>query len=213
MSGFTVPNASSFGTSIQSLDQAEPDSLDFTILGNDKSGVLSGLDATYGSTGNGTVTLTDGEVLINGSYGYVVGTTLSLTAPSADPRFDLVVAQQSGTSFVLNVVVGSSDAVNPVFPAVSSTQVVLYSLYRKSGETFGALSSVDKRKITGTIVRSGTSIPTMTASDGSLYIRDFSPATGQSSLYVRQGGSWQNLSTYTGPAPDEALNPFFLVGL
>lgn len=213
MSGFTVPNASSFGTSIQSLDQAEPDSLDFTILGNDKFGVLSGLDATYGSTGNGTVTLTDGEVLINGSYGYVVGTTLSLTAPSADPRFDLVVAQQSGTSFVLNVVVGSSDAVNPVFPAVSSTQVVLYSLYRKSGETFGALSSVDKRKITGTIVRSGTSIPTMTASDGSLYIRDFSPATGQSSLYVRQGGSWQNLSTYTGPTPDEALNPFFLVGL
>ena len=213
MSGFTVPNASSFGTSIQSLDQAEPDSLDFTILGNDMYGVLSGLDATYASTGNGTVTITDGEVIINGDYGYVSGTTLNLTAASADPRFDLVVVEKSGVSFVLNVVVGTANAANPVFPSVSSSQIVLYSLYRKSGETFSSLSSVDKRKVTGTIVRSGTSIPTMTASDGSLYIRDFSPATGQSSLYVRQGGSWQNLSTYTGPTPDESLNPFFLVGL
>lgn len=213
MSGFTVPNASGFGTEIQSLDQAEPDSLDFTILGNDKYGVLSGLDATYGSTGNGTITLTDGEVIIDGDYGYVTGTTLNLTASGADPRFDLVVAQKSGTSFVLNVVVGVTNATNPVFPSVAATQVVLYALYRKSGETFGNLSAVDKRKIIGTIVRSGTGAPTMTASDGSLYVRDFSPSTGQSSLYVRQGGSWQNLSTYTGPAPDEALNPFFLVGL
>lgn len=42
MAGFTVPNASEYGVTIQSLDQAEPDSLDFKILGDHSAGVLTG---------------------------------------------------------------------------------------------------------------------------------------------------------------------------
>lgn len=214
MSGFTVPNASSFGVSIQSLDQAEPDSLDFTLLGNNKYGVFNGFDATYSSSGNGSVTLTSGEVLINGEYASISGSTLSLTATAADPRFDIVVAEKSGSSFVLNVVAGTTSATNPVFPSLTSSQLPLYALYRKSGETFGSTSSVDKRKFIGTIIRSGTSAPGNVGTSGDLYVRtSFSPATGQSSLYVKQGASWENIAVYTGPGFDEPLNPFFLAGL
>jgi len=214
MSGFTVPNASSFGVAIQSLDQAEPDSLDFTVLGNDKYGVFNGFDATYSSASNGSVTLTNGEVLINGEYAAISGSTLILTATAADPRFDLIIAEKSGASFVLNVVAGITDATNPIFPSLTSSQLVLYALYRKSGETFGATSSVDKRKFIGTIMRSGTSAPGNVGTSGDLYVQtSFSPAAGQSSLYVKQGASWENLATYAGPAADEPLNPFFLAGL
>lgn len=214
MSGFTVPNASSFGATIQSLDQAEPDSLDFSILGNNKYGVFSGFDATYSAADNGYITLTSGEVLINGEYAAISGTTLALTATSADPRFDLIVAEKSGSSFVLAAIAGTSSATNPVFDSLSDTQMLLYALFRKSGETFGATSSVDKRKFIGTIIRSGTAAPGSVGSSGDLYVRtSFSPATGQSSLYIKQGSSWENLATYTGPGFVEPLNPFFLAGL
>lgn len=214
MSGFTVPNANSFGAQIQSLDQAEPDSLDFTVLGNNKYGVFNGFDAAYSSSGNGSVTLTNGEVLINGEYAAVPGGTLTLTATAVDPRFDLIVAEKSGSSFVLNVIAGTANATNPVFPNLTVSQLPLYALYRKSGELFGATSSVDKRKFIGTVIRSGTSAPGSVGTSGDLYVQtSFSPATGQSSLYVKQGAFWENLATYTGQGPDEPLQPFFLAGL
>jgi hypothetical protein len=214
MSGFTVPNASSFGVAIQSLDQAEPDSLDFSVLGNNKYGVFSGFDATYSSASNGLITLTSGEALINGEYAAISGSTLSLTVAASDPRFDLVVAEKSGALFVLTVVAGTTDATNPVFPTLLDTQMLLYALYRKSGETFGVTSSVDKRKFIGTIIRSGAAVPGNVGSSGDLYVRTaFSPATGQSSLYVKQGAFWENLAAYAGPGFDEPLNPFFLAGL
>ena len=160
MTGFTVPNAKEFGVSIQSLDQAEPDSLDFDILGNGRYAVLSGFSTTFNSTGNGTAIVATGEVLIDGVYGSVAGDTLSFTAAGADPRFDLVVAQNSST-----------------------------------------------------IIRSGTSTPPSVGVDGDLYIRTGdTPASGQSSLYVRHTGVWQNLGVYT-VASDAPLNPFLLVGL
>ena len=213
MTGFLVPNANQFGVSIQSLDQAEPDSLDFEIIGNNRYAVLSGLDATFNAASNGSATLTAGEVIIDGVYGQVSGNTLTFTAPAADPRFDLIVAQNSSGTFTLNTVLGTADATNPIFPTVSSTQIVLYALYRKSGETFGNNSAVDKRKLTSTIIRSGTGTPPAVGVDGDLYIRtSFTPSSGQSSLYVNSSGSWQNLGTYT-PISDAPLNPFLLVGL
>ena len=213
MTGFTVPNAKEFGVSIQSLDQAEPDSLDFDILGNGRYAVLSGFSTTFNSTGNGTAIVATGEVLIDGVYGSVAGDTLSFTASGADPRFDLVVAQNSSGVFSLNTIIGTASATNPVFPTVASTQIVLYALFRKSGETFGNNSVVDKRKLVSTIIRSGTSTPPSVGVDGDLYIRTGdTPASGQSSLYVRHTGVWQNLGVYT-VASDAPLNPFLLVGL
>ena len=213
MTGFLVPNANQFGVSIQSLDQAEPDSLDFKIVGNNRYAVLSGLAATFNAASNGSATITAGEVIIDGVYGQVSGNTLTFTAPAADPRFDLIVAQNSSGTFTLNTVIGTADATNPIFPTVASTQIVLYALYRKSGETFGNNSAVDKRKLTSTVIRSGTGVPPAVGVDGDLYIRTgFTPALGQSSLYVKQSGSWQNLGVYT-VIPDVPLNPFLLVGL
>lgn len=213
MTGFLVPNAKQFGVSIQSLDQAEPDSLDFEIVGNNRYAVLSGLSATFNAASNGSATLTAGEVIIDGVYGSVAGATLNFTAPAVDPRFDLIVAQNSSGTFTLNTVVGTADATNPIFPTVASTQIVLYALYRKSGETFGNNSAVDKRKLTSTIIRSGTGVPPAVGVDGDLYIRtSFTPAIGQSSLYVKSSGSWQNVGVYT-IIPDVPLNPFLLVGL
>ena len=213
MTGFLVPNANQFGVSIQSLDQAEPDSLDFKIVGNNRYAVLSGLAATFNAASNGSAIVAAGEVIIDGVYGQVSGTTLTFTAPAADPRFDLIVAQNSSGTFTLNTVIGTADATNPIFPTVASTQIVLYALYRKSGETFGNNSAVDKRKLTSTIIRSGTGVPPAVGVDGDLYIRTgFTPVLGQSSLYVKQSGSWQNLGVYT-VVPDVPLNPFLLVGL
>lgn len=213
MTGFIVPNANQFGVSIQSLDQAEPDSLDFEIVGNNRYAVLSGLSASFLAASNGSAIVAGGEVIIDGVYGSVPGDTLTFTAPSADPRFDLIVAQNSSGTFSLNTVIGTASATNPVFPTVASTQIVLYALYRKSGETFGNNSVVDKRKLTSTVIRSGTGVPPAVGVDGDLYIRTgFTPALGQSSLYVKHSGSWQNLGVYT-VIPDVPLNPFLLVGL
>ncbi len=213
MTGFIVPNANQFGVSIQSLDQAEPDSLDFAIVGNNRYAVLSGLSASFLAASNGSAIVAGGEVIIDGVYGSVPGDTLTFTAPSADPRFDLIVAQNSAGTFSLNTVIGTASATNPVFPAVASTQIVLYALYRKSGETFGNNSVVDKRKLTSTVIRSGAGVPPAVGVDGDLYIRTgFTPALGQSSLYVKHSGSWQNLGVYT-VIPDVPLNPFLLVGL
>ena len=213
MTGFIVPNANQFGVSIQSLDQAEPDSLDFEIVGNNRYAVLSGLSASFLAASNGSAIVAGGEVIIDGVYGSVPGDTLTFTAPSADPRFDLIVAQNNAGTFSLNTVIGTASATNPVFPTVASTQIVLYALYRKSGETFGNNSVVDKRKLTSTVIRSGTGVPPAVGVDGDLYIRTgFTPALGQSSLYVKHSGSWQNLGVYT-VIPDVPLNPFLLVGL
>jgi len=213
MTGFIVPNANQFGVSIQSLDQAEPDSLDFEIVGNNRYAVLSGLSSSFLAASNGSAIVAGGEVIIDGVYGSVPGDTLTFTAPSADPRFDLIVAQNNAGTFSLNTVIGTASATNPVFPTVASTQIVLYALYRKSGETFGNNSVVDKRKLTSTVIRSGTGVPPAVGVDGDLYIRTgFTPALGQSSLYVKHSGSWQNLGVYT-VIPDVPLNPFLLVGL
>jgi len=61
MTGFIVPNANQFGVSIQSLDQAEPDSLDFEIVGNNRYAVLSGLSASFLAASNGSAIVAVGK--------------------------------------------------------------------------------------------------------------------------------------------------------
>lgn len=213
MAGFTVPNADQFGVTIQSLDQAEPDSLDFSILGDGNYGVLSGCGITVFSAGDGSALLTNGEVFINGEFGTVSSTTLNFSAAGVDPRFDIIVAEKSGASFIYNTVVGTTDATNPVFPTISATQVPLYALYRKSGTTFGSNSVVDKRKFLKTPIRTAAPIPTTAADAGTLYVRTGATlAVNQSSVYVYVDGAWQNIAKYEGET-DQGINPFLLAGL
>jgi len=212
MPGLIVPNANEYGASIQSLDQAEPDSLDFSILGNANYGVLTGCDITVSGASDGSATLTVGEVIINGAYGYLGIGALTFTAPSADPRFDIVVASVSAGVFSYATVLGTSDATNPVFPIIASTQVPLFALYRKSGVSLSATSVVDKRRFSKA-VRTGTAVPTIAASTGDTYVRTgSSPASGQSTMYVYVGGLWKNLGEYVAP-PDPELHQFLFSGL
>lgn len=213
MAGFTVPNASEYGVTIQSLDQAEPDSLDFHILGNGNHGVLLGGDITIFSAGNGSAALTAADVYVNSFYGYVSATTLTFTAPAVDARFDLICVEKSGTSFFYTTVVGTPSATNPVFPSITENQTVMYALYRKSGETFDSKSCVDKRVFVETIIRTGSTAPSGTAEPGDLYYRTGAPVVEQSSLYVYSGDTgWQNLAKYEG-VREEPLHPFLFVGI
>jgi len=213
MAGFTVPNASDYGVTFQSIDQAEPDSLDFRILGNGNYGVITGGDITVFSAATGSATLTASEVFVDSLYYPVPTATLTFTAANTDPRFDIIVASVTSGIATYVTVVGTASATNPVFPTIASNQVPLYALYRKSGTTFNSLSVVDKRKFVETVIRSGSVTPTVAAEPGDLYFKTGTPATEQSSLYVYSTEiGWQNLAKYEGPT-DVGLNQFLLGGL
>jgi hypothetical protein len=213
MAGFTVPNASEYGTTIQSLDQAEPDSLDFQILGNHNYGVLSGADITVYSVDNGSAALTASYVYVNNHYGYVSASTVVFDAPDADARFDIVVAVRvDATTFTYGVVKGTPDATNPIFPTISSDKLPLYAIYRKSGVTLNTLSVVDKRMFLNMAHRTGTAVPTEAADQGDLYIRTGTSPAEQSSLYVYVDSAWQNLAKYEG-VREEPLHPFLFAGI
>ena len=213
MAGFTVPNANEYGITIQSLDQAEPDSLDFRILGNNNHGVITGADITVFSAGNGSATLTSAEVYVNSEYGNVSSDTLTFTAANVDARFDLICVEKSGSSFFYTTVVGTPSATNPIFPTPTDNQTVLYALYRKSGEAFNSLSVVDKRVFLETIIRSGSVAPSAAAEPGDFYFKTGTPATNQSSVYVYSDNTgWQNLAKYEG-VPDEPIHPFLFLGV
>jgi hypothetical protein len=214
MAGFTVPNASEYGTTIQSLDQAEPDSLDFQILGNGNYGVIDGADITVYSVDNGSAVLTASNVYINNSYGYVSSSTVTFEAPETDARFDIVVAiRVNATTYTYGVVKGTASATNPIFPTITSDKLPLYAIYRKSGTTLNTLSVVDKRKFVETVIRSGSAAPSGTATPGDLYAKTGTPVTEQSSLYVYSTETgWQNLAKYEG-VREEPLHPFLFVGI
>jgi hypothetical protein len=213
MAGFTVPNASEYGVTIQSLDQAEPDSLDFKILGNHSAGVITGCDITVFSISNGSATLTNGEVFVNNSFGTVTGDTLTFTAAGADARFDIVAVEKSGSSFIYTTIVGTSSATNPVFPEVSVNQLPLYAIYRKSGTTLNSTSVVDKRKFLNLAHRTGAAVPSTAADNGDLYIRTGAALLAeQSAVYVYVDSAWQNLAKYEGVREDP-LHPFLFSGL
>ena len=121
MSGFTIPNT----PDATNQNQAEPDSLDFQILGKQVNGVVSGMTITPGS--GQSVNVASGEVLINGSYYTYAGTTnFPLTSYSTSSFFDVVVMRLSGSS-VSPVVLAGNSGTNPRFSSsvILATDVVL----------------------------------------------------------------------------------------
>jgi microcystin-dependent protein len=187
---FTVPNAPD--PNIVSLDQAEPDSLDFQVLGRGRTGVLSGGVVTAGS---GSLPVTAAEVSINGVYGNVGNGSVAVSAADgSNPRFDLVVVRRSGSSFSLTVIAGSSNATNPRFPSINhDTDLLLAALYRGPGTEFAVPveAIVDKRVILPSgFTRSGPGSPAMSASTGDGYVQ----TTGSSPLWINVNGSWVNIA-------------------
>jgi len=81
---FIIPNAvdTSSGSKFENLDQAEPDSLDFEILGNvGRSGVVSGCEVTSISSST-AVAVEAGTVIINDAS-YTIAGSASLALPVA----------------------------------------------------------------------------------------------------------------------------------
>lgn len=136
--GFTIPNSADAAFSAQ----AEPDAVDFAIMTSVER-VVSGCAVTAQSTPNMTVAVASGTVLIDGAQVAVTAGNVTITtADTVHPRFDLIVADSSGT---LSAVAGTP-ASEAVFPAVPSSKVALASVYvPANATTVGNSQIVDKR--------------------------------------------------------------------
>lgn len=221
---FIIPNATdtASGAKYQNLDQAEPDSLDFEILGNaGRSGVLSGCEVTALSASNTAVSVSSGVIVLNGQP-YIVSGQSSYALPTApsDVRFDLVVARVSGGTVNLVTVQGNDELTNPEFPKSTnvlasgtvfdgsvhidlSTDVVLASIYRQSNQNITGSNIIDRRLLIATsIPNQGTDAPSNSAGYvGNLYYRNNVIAgTTASGVYVKNSlGTWIELAQNNGP--------------
>lgn len=142
-SGFLIPNASDAG--IVGFRQAEPDAGDFSLLGNDRYGVLHGCSLSVNTlqvalTGGPHVVVADGEVsLIEGSH------SVTLNPGSATDRFDLV--GWSATDSALVVVPGTASD-DPKFPELPEGFVLFGAVYIPAGVTSITTANVtDKRRL------------------------------------------------------------------
>jgi hypothetical protein len=222
MAGFTVPNATDFGLgNIASLDQSEPDSLDFSSIGDHRHGVISGANITAVSSaaGNATpayinVTLSAVEVRIDNTYGSIAGSTVVVAAApvNTDTRFDIIVAYNNSGTFQFDVVQGTASSTNPVFPTLTDTQIPLYAVYVKNtfNTTYTTQLVVDKRSFTSSsLSRVASGAPAGgTGSVGDTYVTTTAPSnSGQSHIYVKTGAStWTNLATYVAMASANTAN-------
>lgn len=203
MSGFTIPNT----PDAANQNQAEPDSLDFQILGNQKNGIVNGMAVTP-SSGGQAVAVADGEVLINGSYYKFSGdTSVDLTNYVSTTFFDVVYARLSGGDVSILVAPGTGGVGNPRYPSTGSgsgqinpaTDVVLAAVWRTSSATPTAGEITDKR----IFVRSNTSrthantVSENFGSTGDMYVNtSWAPSTTSttSPLSVKVGSTWYNIA-------------------
>lgn len=222
MAGFTVPNATEYALgTIASLDQSEPDALDFASIADHRSAVISGGNYTTvtNAAGNATpaylnVTLAACDVRINGTYGNIAsGTVIINAAPvNTDTRFDLIVAYNNGGTFQFAVVQGTASATNPVFPTIPDTQIPLYAVYVKNtfNTSYTTQLLVDKRSFgLSSLTRSAAGAPSgSTGAVADLYMTTTAPSnTGQSQLYVKTGAStWVNLAQYVATTSANTAN-------
>jgi hypothetical protein len=216
---FTLPNAidTTGGNRYESLDQAEPDGLDFEILSNvQRSGVLSGCEVT--SIGSATaVAVSAGLAVVDGVTYTVAGTaSLALPVAPADNRYDIVVVRVSAGVASLVVVQGPNSALNPTFPRSTSritgsfspttnidfdTDVPLAALYRSGAGVITSTRIVDKRPpIRSGIHWQGTTEPPFSASGpGEFYYRTAGVSGTSSGVYVSKlDGTWLQLAADVG---------------
>lgn len=222
---FIIPNATdtTSGNKYAVLDQAEPDSLDFEVLGNDKSGVIKGCEVSETpSSAIPAVQVAEGAVAINGTV-YAVAGDPYLRAPAVPvtgSRFDLVIARLINIGTIpqisLTFIQGDASQANPTYPRSLSrtngiggaaaesyfnpaTDVVLAAIYRNANlPSIIGEHIVDKRKSVHTpISYRGATEPAATQGDvGDLYLRTSTPSNGESGLYVkRTTDQWAQLAS------------------
>lgn len=215
-----IPNATDTtgGNKYDSLDQAEPDALDFEILSLRGSGVVSGCEVTSAGTSN-TVNVAAGVIILNGaSYAVSASSGFGLPTAPADKRFDIIVARVSGGVASLVAVQGANSATNPEFPKSASvitgapspttnvnfaTDVVLAAVYRNGSSTVTTSRITDKRvTVTSGISDQGASAPATSygSGPGALYYKTGTPSGTSSGVYVKTTtGDWIELAQNVGP--------------
>jgi microcystin-dependent protein len=210
---FIIPNAidTTGSNRYNALDQAEPDALDFQILGNRATGVISGCGVTPQTVANYTVAVSSGYVAINGTV-YSVSTSPALSLPSvpSNNRFDVVVVRLSGGVASPVVISGPDSATNPSFPPTPSrmtttvgiatntwinpdTDVVLAAIYRSGASTITSAYIVDKRVNVPmtTSLKGDVEPPEALGQNGDFYYK--SDISGSAGIYVKVAGSWIRL--------------------
>lgn len=210
---FIIPNATDTTGSnrYNALDQAEPDALDFQILGNRATGVISGCGVTAQTLANYTVAVASGYVAINGVvYAVSSNPALSLPAVPSNNRFDLVVARLSAGVASITVISGPDSASNPTYPPTPSrmtstigvptntyinpdTDVVLAAVYRPGASTITSAHIVDKRVNVPntTSLRGDVAPPSALGQNGDFYYK--TSVSGSAGIYVKIDGSWTQL--------------------
>jgi hypothetical protein len=222
--GFTIPNyTNAVATGVG--DQAEPDSVDFQILGNSSNGVVFDLTnyATNGvvtktSTTSNSVNIAPYKVRIDGIYYHNDSTTITvaLDGGDANKRFDLVVIPKA-TPLVPTFRKGTSSSTNPEFPVLVDGDIVLAAIYRSGSGSAGFIDTpniVDKRFfISSNTTWINANEPTLTANsdgakaaNGDIWITTANAAFGKSSVWLKVAGAWENLAKYTAISSANTAN-------
>lgn len=217
---FIIPNATDIdGSNFIALDQSEPDSLDFQILGDRSTGVLTGC-AVSTVTGT-TIKVDQGAVAIQGVV-YNVPVFNQITLPTAPItttyRFDIVVARlDTATNLIsIEVISGTESTTNPTFPKTPSrlsslvgvnyinignitannptTDVVLATVFRNAAAAISNACIVDKRvNVPSTTSLRGATNPDNTiGNDGDLYYRT-TEVVSSSGVFIKTNGTWVEL--------------------
>lgn len=222
---FLIPNAgdTTGGNTYAALDQAEPDSLDFEILGNYASGVFSGCAV---SPAGAAVHVTAGVVILRGvPYAVADVPSLALTT-TANSHFDIVIARVSNAIAAVTVVSGADSATNPTYPRSTSisgsgtlnpdTDVVLAAVLRIGSGSPTTKNIVDKRTLlSSSIPDQGTGAPAASRPEGpgSLYYQTGVGIGGTTSsgVWVKTGpgnAAWVELAQNI-----PALSPIGVMGV
>lgn len=126
------------------LDQAEPDSVDFQILGDDRFGVLSGGDATQQGSPNMTIAMSETVALVNGVLFNVPGGNVTIAAAEGNARFDLITVNSSGAWQVIK----GTASTNARFPTWDRLRTVYHTVYVPAGATSVTNDLItDKRRL------------------------------------------------------------------
>jgi len=134
---FKIPNAAA----AEDPSQAMVDSGDFDVLvaAFAGTGVVSGCAVTAQGTPDMTLAVAAGTVAVAGTSVAVTGGNVTITAANAtNPRFDLVVVNNTGVKSVT----AGTPAAQPVFPAIPANSVVLASVRVPAGA-----GSINSQKI------------------------------------------------------------------
>ena len=211
---FIVPNATDIGSLFNSLDQAEPDSLDFQILGDRSTGVLTGCVVSAQTVSDTTVSVAEGVVALKGTV-YSISSISAHGLPTppsgSDLRFDLIVARLISGSMSIVSVSGPASTTNPTYPPTPSrlasivgvntstyinpdTDVVLAAVYRNGSIATANNHIVDKRvNVPSTTSLRGDTVPSNSiGSNGDLYYKN-TVGPSASGIYVKRDGSWVEL--------------------